>query len=356
MNLPGVHDGEGGQQPLALTLSYVLTAYGGGDEDVLAHRMLGRAMLMLHDRSLMTRDQLKAALPGNDLWLQAERVRIRPLPLGPEEISKLWTGFGKPYRLSIGFEATIVLIESTAPKIAQLPVLTRGQYVPAKLTPPQIPAHEAGVAVDASLDSTYPSLDHFAGTLNRPAMRIGETLTLFGSTLSATPLVVTFAHPLLATPNTVTVSGPHPADHIDVPIPNDPVNWPAGIYTVTVSDVPALPTQVHTTNALPVPLAPKIAITKGTSNATEAVLTLTVTPDIRPEQKYAVLIDGRLIPPDTAGGLTFTVPNPPVGGNTVPQTPPIYVRLRVDGIDSIVVADYTASPPQFDPSQGVVLP
>jgi hypothetical protein len=260
--------------------------------------------------------------------------------------------------LSIGFEATVVLIESTAPKIAQLPVLTRGQYVPAKLTPPQIPAHEAGVAVDASLDSTYPSLDHFAGTLKRPAMRIGETLTLFGSTLSATPLVVTFAHPLLATPNTITIAGAHAADHIDVPIPNDPVSWPAGIYTVTVSDVPALPTQVHTTNALPVPLAPTILppIVKGTSNATEAVLTLTVKPDIRPEQKVALLIDGRLITPDTAGGLTFTVPNPPVGGNTVPATPPIYVRLRVDGIDSIVVADYTQSPPAFDPTQGVILP
>jgi len=361
MNLPGVHDGEGGQQPLALTLSYVLTAYGGGDEDVLAHRMLGRAMLMLHDRSLMTRDQLKAALPGNDLWLQAERVRIRPLPLGPEEISKLWTGFGKPYRLSIGFEATIVLIESTAPKIAQLPVLTRGQYVPR--TPPHIPpnpdipAHEGGIAVDASLDATYPLLDHFAGLKSRPAARIGEILTLFGSGLSATPLNVTFAHPLLPIPNVVPVSGAHAADHIDVQIPNDPVNWPVGIYTVSVSDVPADPNATHTTNVLPVPLAPTITISVGTSNASEAVLTLTVTPNIRPEQKYALLIDGRLIPPDTEGGLVFTVPNPPRGGNTtIPPTPKIVVRLRVDGIDSLVVADYTNSPPQFDPSQQIDLP
>jgi hypothetical protein len=351
MNLPNVHDGEGGQQPLSLLLYYVLTAYGAGDDDILAHRMLGRAMLMLHDRSTMTRDQLKAALPGNDLWQQVERVRIRPLPLGPEEISKLWTGFGKPYRLSVGYEVSVVLIESVAPKIAQLPVLTRG-------TPIAPDFKEPGVKVDATLDSSYPSLDHFAGTLNRPAARLGETLTLYGATLGATPLVVQFAHPLLATPNTVTITTAHAADHIDVPIPNDPVNWPAGIYTVTVSDVQPFPTMVHTTNALPVPLAPTItAIAKGTSNASEAVLTLTVVPDIRPEQKVAMIIDGRMILPDTAGGLTFTVTDPPSGGpTTVPPTPPIWVRLRVDGIDSIVVADYTKSPPTYDPSQGIPLP
>lgn len=357
MNMPGVHDGEDGQQPLALTLLYVLTAYGANDEDVLAHRMLGRAMLMLHDRSTMPRDQLKAALPGNDLWLQAERLRIRPLPLGPEEISKLWTGFGKPYRLSVGFEVTVVLIESTAPKIAQLPVLSRGQPRQPQLNPP-LPLREDGVKVDGTLDSSYPSLDHFSGEKSRPAARLGETLTLFGATLGATPLHVTFAHPLLATPNVVTVSGAHAADHIDVPIPDDPVNWPAGIYTVTVSDVTAPPTAAHTTNALPVPLAPMITmIAKGTSNASVAVLTLTVKPDIRPEQKIALIIDGRLIPPDTAGGLTFTVPNPPVGGPaTTPPTPPVFVRLRVDGIDSIVVADYTVSPPSYELSQSIPLP
>jgi hypothetical protein len=64
-----------------------------------------------------------------------------------------------------------------------------------------------------------------------------------------------------------------------------------------------------------------------------------------------------LIPPDTAGGLTFTVPNPPVGGPaTTPPTPPVFVRLRVDGIDSIVVADYTVSPPSYELSQSIPLP
>jgi hypothetical protein len=344
MQMPPAHEGETGQQPLCLDLLYVLTAYGANDDDVLAHRMLGRAMLMLHDHSTMTRQQLQLALPGNDLWQQVERVRLRPLPFGPEEISKLWTGFGKPYRLSVAYEVTVVLLESTAPKIAQLPVLTRG-------TPQPPDFREPGPSVDATLDSAYPSLDHFLGTLDRPAARINEVVTLFGNVLGGTPLVVHFAHPLLATPNVVTITAAHDATHVDVPIPNDPVNWPAGIYTVTV-DVPSTP--VHTTNALAVPLAPTISIAKGTSNASVAVLTITVTPAVRPEQKVALIIDGRFIVPDTAGGgtsLTFTVNDPPAG-----TSPPVYVRLRVDGVDSLVIADYTKSPPQFDPSQGVVLP
>jgi Pvc16 N-terminal domain len=358
MNLPNVHDGEGGQQPLSLLLYYVLTGYGGNDDDILAHRMLGRAMLMLHDHSTMTREQLKTALPGSDLWQQAERVRIRPLPLGPEEISKLWTGFGKPYRLSVGYEVSVVLIESVAPKIAQLPVLSRGPVVPG--TPPGMPPRESGVKVDATLDSSYPSLDHFAGTLNRPAMRLGESVTLFGASLAAVN-VVSFKHPLNDAPITVTVAMPHAADQIVVPIPSDAgaVNaWPAGIYTVTASDPSG-----RSTNAIAVPLAPTITIA-----AAGAVITVTVTPNIRfdhidvppmsslLEQSVALLIDGRILLPDQPAGLvvaapnkvTFTVPDPPSGT--------VYVRLRVDGIDSIVIADYTKSPPTFDPLQSITLP
>lgn len=347
MNMPDVHSGEGGQQPLSLDLSYVLTAYGANDDDILAHRMLGRAMLMMHDHSTLTRDQIRLALPGNDLWRQVERVRLHPLPFGPEEMSKLWTGFGKPYRLSVCYEVTVLLIESTAPKIAQLPVLSRGNPV---VIPPNPNLVESGPSVNASLDSAYPYLDHYAGQDNRPAARIGETITLFGATLGGSPLTVRFAHPLLAAPNIVNIPGPHDATQVDVPIPNDPVNWPAGIYTVTV-DVPSTP--VHTTNALPVPLAPKIGpFTIGTSNTSVAVITVPVAPAVRPEQKVALIIDGRFIEPDTAGGgssLTFTVPDPPSGLH-------VYLRLRVDGVDSHVVLSYKDSPPQFDPGQSVKLP
>ena len=351
MNLPGVHDGESGQQPLALTLSYILTAYGANDHDILAHRMLGRAMLMLHDHSTMTREQLRIALPGNDLWQQAERVRIKPLPLGPEEISKLWTGFGKPYRLSVGYEVTVVLIESVLPKISPLPVLSRG-------TPQPPDFREPGVHVVSNLDLPYPTLDRFEGAAGRPAARIDEDLTLFGTNLGGTPLTFHFAHPLLSSPNVITVSTPHDASKVTIKIPNDPVGWPAGLYTVT-ADVPS--DQLRITNALAIPLAPTIdAIVKGTSDPTLVVLTITITPEVRLTttppvtllQTVSLIIGDRQVAPDAITNptvFTFSVPDPPQGT-------PVYMRMRIAGIDSLLVADFTQSPPTFDPTQGVPLP
>lgn len=344
MNL---HDGDSGQQPLALVLSYILTAYGGNDDDILAHRMLGRAMLMLHDHSTMTRDQLRTALPGNDLWQQTERVRIKPLPLGPEEISKLWTGFGKPYRLSVGYEVSVVLIESTGPKISPLPVLSRGK--PIGLPPDQ---RESGVHVVSSLDLPYPVLDHFVGETSRPAARVGDTITIFGNNLAGTPLTFHFAHPLLATPNDIQILTPHDASQIDVKIPALPAGdaWPAGIYTVT-ADVPGTPPR--TTNALAIPIVPKITnIAKGTSNASLVVLTISVEPKIWPDQKVELIIGDRLVPADPIvdpHNLTFNVANPPSGS-------PVYMRLRVDGLDSLLVTDYTSPPAVFDGTQGKDLP
>ncbi len=340
MNL---HDGETGQQPLALTLFYVLTAYGASNNDVLAHRMLGRAMLMLHDHATMTREQLRVALPGNDLWQQAERVRIKPIPLGPEEISKLWTGFGKPYRLSVGYEVNVVLIESVLPKISPLPVLSRGKPLAPEF-------REPGVRVTAGLDLPYPTLDRFEGLAGRPAARIGEDLTLFGTNLGGTPLTFHFAHRLLSTPNAITVTTPHDPAQITIAIPNLPNDWPAGLYTVT-ADVPS--DQLRTTNALAMALAPTIVIHKGISNPTMVVLTIDVTPAVRPEQRVALIIGDRQVSPDlpitNPASLTFTVADPPQGT-------PVYMRLRVDGVDSLLVADFTHSPPAFDPSQGENLP
>lgn len=341
MDMPGsVAPGESGQQPLALCLWYVLTAYGRGDEDKLAHRMLGRAMLLLHDKSTLSRDMIRLSLAGNDLWQQAERVRIRPHPLGAEEISKLWTGFGKPYRLSVGYEVSVVLIESHAPKIAGLPVLTRGKPVG---------GIEPGPHVVATLDLPYPVLDAFECPKRRPAARLGDTITFRGNNLGGTPLVAHFDHPLLAQTNDRSPVGTRDATHFDILIDNDPLAWPAGLYAVTV-DVTS--DQLRTTNVLAMALAPQItSINKVTSNATLLVIDIGVTPVVRAEQKASLIIGDRQVTSDPHGQtatLRFTMADPPTGLT--------YLRLRVDGVDSLLVTDFTVTPPVYDPSQSIPLP
>src|SRR5881296_619528 len=48
--LPTQRGSSGLHPPLALDLRYLLTAYSDTDEDATAHRLLGEAMLILHDR------------------------------------------------------------------------------------------------------------------------------------------------------------------------------------------------------------------------------------------------------------------------------------------------------------------
>ena len=101
--------GESGTPPLALNLHYVLTAYGRGesDNDAVSHRVMGGAMSVLHDHPLLGADEIKAALAGNDLYAQLERLRIVPQPMTLEEMSKLWTAFQTNYRLSSAYEVSV---------------------------------------------------------------------------------------------------------------------------------------------------------------------------------------------------------------------------------------------------------
>jgi hypothetical protein len=73
-----------------------------------------------------------------------------------------------------------------------------------------------------------------------------------------------------------------------------------------------------------------------------ATIALTCVPDVRPHQR-AVLIVGGLEALANAhdaatGALTFEIPEAPVGTH--------FVRLRIDGIDSLLV-DRGVTPPVF---------
>src|SRR6266571_3077091 len=136
MDIPQrVKSGETSMPPLALNLYYMVTAYGDGDNDVFGHLLLGHAMRILYDNSVLGPDEIKTALASapynlggdnSELQNQVERVRITLQPLSVEEIFRLWSGFLTQYRVSVAYEVAVVLIESTRPTKTPLPVLTRG--------------------------------------------------------------------------------------------------------------------------------------------------------------------------------------------------------------------------------------
>jgi hypothetical protein len=343
MDISGrVRNGETGMPPLALNLYYLITAYGR-DNDALApfsHRLLGRAMSVLADHPLLGPDEIRVALPDNDLWSQIERIRITQQPLPQEELSKLWTGFQTGFRLSMAYEVAVVLIDSGLPARTPLPVLSRGPG-------------DTGAQVLASMAAPYPILTEVTLPNRQSSALPGDTILLQGSMLTGGQLKVNFSNPNLANPIAVPVAAAGTDTQVSVTIPDDPANWVAGYYTITVT-ISQAGQQDRTTNALSLAIAPVItskmplAVRRVKGVAT---INLQSKPEIRPGQRVALLLGEQEIAAADrkaqSNQTSFSVPSSVAGGTYV-------TRLRVDGVDSPVI-DWSQTPPAFDASQKVTI-
>ena len=398
MDIPQrVRSGETGISPLALNLYYMLTSFGKDDDDVLGHRLLGHAMSILYDHPLLGAPEIATALGSlnSELQNQVERVRITLQPLSVEEIFRLWNGFQTQYRISVSYEIAVVLIESTRATKTPLPVLTRGPgdsgiTAQGGLVPP-FPTIEAVVVPhppSALLPDTLPNTDPHHDP-NR------SDLTLQGHDLLPGPDATRPADQQID--NTKTLARfmntrwlttvdlePKPGaaqtdQAITVALPNDPTNWPAGFYTVALVFRNTSGDVVRTSNEVSFSLAPSITIdaptvTKdGSGSITDVSVTVHARPAVQQtvqrveqgmvqtvleEQRVSLLVgDGETpfafpAPPDPLTApisfqdLTFDIGPLPAGS--------YFVRLRVDGVDSLLV-NRNVVPPQFDSSQGVVI-
>ncbi|MGL4611895.1 MAG: DUF4255 domain-containing protein [Trueperaceae bacterium] len=344
MDMPRqVKPGESGHAPLPLNLHYLITAYGDNETD--SHEVLGKAMSVLHDHMLLDADEIRGAtqidLPDSDLHQQLERVRITPVPLSIEEISKLWSGFQTQYRLSAAYEVSVVLIESTRPTRTPLPVLQRGK-------------DDRGVT---ALASATPTLSTIIPEHKMPAAKLDSLLTLEGQNLN-NDLKVRFNNFRFENPLELTPEPGGSGGQLKVRLPSgSPAmsEWLAGVYTVSLlTTLPDLPP--WTSNELALGLAPTITLSSPNA-AVGDMLTIICTPRLHPEQRVLILFADQQLQPQTITTpldttqpttLTFQVPNATNGE--------YIVRLRVDGVDSLPFR-LTGTPPrlEFDPSQKLVL-
>jgi hypothetical protein len=345
--------------PLALDLHYLLTAYGAADLN--AEVLLGYAMQVLHETPVLTRQQLRAALaapspidgtilPGPfgtlsavDLADQVELLKITPVYLGTEDLSKLWTSMQARYRPSMAYLVSVVLIQSDARTTSAPPVLKRG---------PEDRGPVAQGAPAPALASVRPAaLDVL------PAVRLGEELVVTGTNLRSADAKLQLENVRLDIRRELafTAASTAGAGQFVVHVPSvteDPsgmAGWAVGVYTAAIRI--AQPNQpAWTTNGVPVAVAPLIAVTPLTSAAGTVSLTVTCTPRLRQEQQAQVRIlfgDTTIKPesittpadPSMPTTLTFKVPSVVAGS--------YLVRLRVDGIDSLPVT-ISGSPPRLD--------
>lgn len=345
LDLPGqVHPGESALPPLSLNLLYLVTAWGrnDNDSDAVNHRVLACAMSVLHDHAVLAPDDIRNALPDNDLANQIERVRVVPQTINVEELSKLWTAFATSYRISAAYEAAVVLIDSHAPARAPLPVLRRGDG-------------DRGAIV---ITSAAPALDALVLPHAQSAVRLGEDIVIEGSQLAAAGTLARFSNPRLDAPIDVQpVPGGTPGAlrvHL-ADASGDPdalSRWAPGVYTVAlVTQPPGMPALVS--NELPLALAPTITLTPLAALAGAITVNVSCAPRIRDGQRVFLLFGDGMVPPASVNNpadphqptaLAFNLAGIKAGTYTV--------RLRVDGADSIPV-DYSGATPAFAASQQV---
>jgi hypothetical protein len=131
-------------QPLALDLHYLLTAYG--HNDFQPEILLGYGMQVLHENPVLDRQAIRNTLtPGPvtggilpqalqtltaaEIADQVEQLKITPETLTSEEISNLWGAFGAHYRPTAGYLVSVVLIEGRRTTRPALPVRLRQVFV-----------------------------------------------------------------------------------------------------------------------------------------------------------------------------------------------------------------------------------
>lgn len=264
------------QRPvIALDLYYLLTFYGE-EGDLEPQRVQGVAVRMLHARPVLTQAMIQATLDAaaledpnhyllaSDLGADVERVKMTPMPLDVEALSKLWSVLLQtPYTLSMVYVGTTVLIEATDTPRRALPVRERSIGVA-----PFTHAHiDAVVAASADQDP----------------VEMGDTVILRGTGLAG-PIDrirvdgVDTLSPAAATGTAVRVALTDPALR-------------AGVVGVQI-----LYAGGAASNVAPLVLRPRITQDGSgtyqiTHNPGPGTLDVVLTPEVAPEQRVELLLN-----------------------------------------------------------------
>lgn len=345
--------------PLALDLHYMLTAYGA--QDFNAEILLGYAMQLLHETPILTRDQLRTVLgnpsPVNgtvlpplfgtlsaiDLADQVELIKISPVYLSTEELSKMWTAMQARYRPTMAYLVSVVLIQATNPIASAPPVLKRGSA-------------DTGWNSSAGSIPGVMSVRPAASDL-LPAMRLGDDLLLTGTGLTASGATAAVLNDSDASITQTLASTPSvtpPGLKVHVPSIADDANamntWAIGTYGVTLN-IPQSPAPAW------IALAPLVTVSPNTGAAGDTI-TLTCTPRLLDEQipQSSVIFGAQSVP-----GAVFTNPVDLTKPTSITFTiPPVaaakyLVRLVVQGISSLPITVSQSGSLDFDPSQQVTV-
>ena len=342
--------------PLALDLHYLLTAFTSAD--LHAEILLGYGMQLLHENPVLTRQAIRTALsPAPDVGVslpaalraldatgladQIEQLRITPVPLDTEELSKLWTAIQAHYRPTTAYTVSVVLIESSKAGVSPLPVLSRGPVDP-------VSGRERGVVVRPDLVPPLPTIESVEPAGNQPVARLGDTVELNGHHLDGTNRQVRLVSERFGIAEVLTADAGNEPGLIRFAIPAArAADFPAAIYQTSAEVIRPGEATPRQTNPMALVVAPRITnvpMNTAVDGSGTAAFTVTFTPDYRPGQTASLVLGSAEVEPqDTSAqtaSMAFEITNAPLGSHLA--------RLRIDGIESPVVNRTTTPPTFFD--------
>ncbi|WP_420120979.1 DUF4255 domain-containing protein [Nakamurella sp.] len=337
------HDGSGRRltnPPLALDLSYMLSAYGAKDFD--SEILLGLGALVLHQTRVLSRDLVAGTFSGGalppDLTLlatagldsQEELVSLSMEPMTVDDLSRLWQVFGEKYRPSIAFQAHVLLLRGADAASAPGPPVSR-----------------ARLATSTSINPTISAVQPVIVTAGPTA-----TITLVGTGLLAPGAVARFGTgaSVPATPPSSTPS------RVVAPLPSALL---AGLNTVRM----VLPSLFESderggpeSNTVPFSLRPAFAVDgggarvitftpPGPGSSASTTLTVQLVPPVARRQEVTLLLNEVGAPAGTvAHSYTFSAPSrqddPADTTDTIAfavtgvNRARYLVRVRVDGAET----------------------
>ena len=182
--------------PLSVNLYYMLTPYSASrssttadpPDRVQAHTMIALAMRAFYNNGLIS----PKYFPSNTALGQSQ-VRISSVQMNLEEITKIWSSFNKPFRLSLCYEVSILQIQSDEkPKEIHLVDKAAAKSERDFEVPPAIGKKNLSKLRDKGWwNLTTVGSDHMGGISDvRPfAVQAGMALSIYGRNFKSKKLI-----------------------------------------------------------------------------------------------------------------------------------------------------------------------
>jgi hypothetical protein len=319
---------------IGLNLNYLLSVFSEADaqDDLAVQKILGFCMQLLNEKPLLARDLIdivihssETTLGDSDLGDQVELVKLSLQPLSLEEITKLWSSFFQtPYRLSVAYQATVVLLDSMKEIIPSLPVKKPKLYVnPHSIRKP-------------ILEKINPQIIEAGSDLNAPLVLLGRNLKSSKRHIKDIKFGDNPATILSETDNTILLNLPHELNAGIKPVQL--------IQELVLDD--SLPVSSenqidYKSNILTFMLAPSV-VSSPSSVQLGTNLELEIKPPVTSKQKLALLIGESIHP----------IPSFEIIGNnklSIPISKPPFepgsfsLRIKIDGAESFLKFDGTTN-------------